>query len=299
MLRCKIEDSKAVVLGAEKALGRMVLPETIRYYGHRFPLAEIGAEAFAHNDGLTHVVFPENLSLIDNRAFFHCPNLSDTITLPVGLDSIGEMVFSFCDKITTLIVRSARLKAAENMRMESRFHQCTHLHRAIFESTVEEMCPHLLGYVYELREIYVAEGIDNIGLGCFAETYNLQKLQLPKTLRSLDQSAIYGSGIERLILPENLETLGCMSLGVLYNCHYLEVGAGLKHIDSKAFYELKVIDTLVFRAEVPPEYVDDPFPKIAEGKPHRSLLFLVPAQSLEAYRADSIYARLNPQPIKE
>lgn len=299
VLRCKIENSQAVILGAEKVSGKLILPETIRYFGLKFPLTQIASEAFAHSDSLTHVVFPENIRLIDNQAFYHCPNLTDTITLPVGLDSIGEMVFSYCDKITTLVVRSARLKAPENKPRESRFHQCTHLHTALFESTVEEMCPHLLGYVYELREIYVAEGIDNIGLGCFAETYNLQKLQLPKTLRSLDQSAIYGSGIERLILPENLETLGCMSLGVLYNCHYLEVGPAVKHIDSKAFYDLKVIDTLIFRAEVPPHYVDDPFPKIAEQKPNRSFLFLVPAQSLEAYRADSIYARLNPQPIKE
>ena len=297
VLRCKIEDSKAIIVGAEKVSGRLVLPETIRHFGLKFPLTEIAPEAFAHSDSLTHVVFPENLRLIDYQAFYHCPSLSDTITLPVGLDSIGEMVFNFCDKITTLVVRSARLKSAECKSGESRFHQCTHLHTAIFESTVEEMCPNLLNYVYELREIYVAEGIDHIGFGSFAETFNLRTLHLPKSLRSLDQSALFGSGIERLILPDSLETLGCMSLGVLYKCHYLEVGPAVKHIDSKAFYDLKVIDTLIFHAEVPPHYVDDPFQEIADDKPNRSFLFLVPAQSLEAYRADSIYARLNPQPM--
>ncbi len=297
VLRCKIEDSKAVVIGAEKVSGRLVLPETIRYSGLKFPLTQIAPEAFAHSDSLTHVVFPENLRLIDNEAFYHCPNLADTITLPVGLDSIGEMVFSFCDKITTLVVRSARLKSAECKSGESRFHQCTHLHTAIFESTVEEMCPDLLNNVHELREISVAEGIDHIGFGSFAETYNLRTLHLPKSLRFLDQSALFGSGIERLILPDSLETLECMSLAVLYNCHYLEVGPAVKHIDSKAFYDLKVIDTLIFRAEVPPFHVDDPFQEIADEKPNRSFLFLVPAQSLEAYRADSIYARLNPQPM--
>ena len=299
VLRCKIEDSQAVVVGTEKVSGKLVLPETIRYFGLKFPLTQIAPEAFAHSDSLTHVVFPENLRLIDNHAFYHCPSLTDTITLPVGLDSIGEMVFGFCDNITTLVVRSARLKTPENKPRESRFHQCSHLHTAIFESTVEEMCPDLLEYVYLLREIYVAEGIEKIGVRSFAETYQLQKLYLPKSLRSLDQYALYGSGIVRLILPDSLETLGCMSLGVLFNCRYLEVGPAVKHIDSKAFYDLKVIDTLVFRAEVPPCHVDDPFPEIANQKPNRSFLFLVPAQSLEAYRADSIYARLNPQPIRE
>lgn len=299
VLRCKIEDSKAVVIGAEKVSGRLVLPETIRYSGLKFPLTQIAAKAFAHSDSLTHVVFPENLRLIDNEAFYHCPNLADTITLPVGLDSIGEMVFSFCDKITTLVVRSARLKAPENKRYESRFHQCTHLHTAFFESTVEEMCPNLLEYVYELKEVHVAEGIDHIGFGSLAEIYNIQKLYLPKSLRSLDQAALYGIGIDRLVLPDNLETLGCMSLGELYNCHYLEVGPAVKNIDTKAFYNLKVVDTLVFHAEVPPHHVDDPFLGIANGNPNGTLLFLVPPQSVEAYRADSIYARLNPQPIKE
>lgn len=297
VLRCKIEDSKAIIVGAEKVSGRLVLPETIRHFGLKFPLTEIAPEAFAHSDSLTHVVFPENLRLIDYQAFYHCPSLSDTITLPVGLDSIGEMVFNFCDKITTLVVRSARLKSAECKSGESRFHQCTHLHTAIFESTVEEMCPNLLNYVYELREIYVAEGIDHVGFGSFAETYNLRTLHLPKSLRSLDQSALFGSGIERLILPDSLETLECMSLGMLCNCHYLELGPAINHIGANAFYCLKAIDTLVFRAEVPPFHVDDPFQEIADEKPNRSFLFLVPAQSLEAYRADSIYARLNPQPM--
>lgn len=299
VLRCRIDDSKAVVLGAERVSGRMVLPETVRYLGRRFPLTTISADAFADNDSLTHVVFPENLRLLDNEAFIHCTNLSDTITLPIGLDSIGEMVFSFCDKITTLVVRSARLKAAPNKRYDSRFHQCSHLHTAIFESSVEEMCPQLLSYAYLLEEIQVAEGIDHISDNCFAEIYNLRTLHLPGSLRSLRQSALYGIGVERLILPDNVDTLGIMSLGELINCHYLEVGPAVRYIDSKAFYELPVIDTIVFRAEVPPYHVDDPFPLIASKKPSGSYTFLVPASALEAYRADSIYARLNPQPIKE
>lgn len=299
VLRCKIEDSKAVVVGATKISGRLVLPETIRYYGLRFPLAAIGPEAFSHCDSLTHVVFPQSLRLIDNYAFYHCSNLADTITLPIGLDSIGEMVFSFCSNITTLIVRSSNLKSSKNKYKESRFHQCSSLHTAIFESSVEEMCPVLLNYAYYLKEIYVADGIDNIAAGCFSDIYDVRTLHLPNSLRSLGEDALYGVGIQRLILPDSVQRLGKMSLACLFNCHYLELGPALNHLDSKVFYGLEVIDTLVFHAAVPPAYVDDPFPEIASKKPNRSFLFLVPAQSLDAYRADSIYARLNPQPMNE
>ena len=65
----------------------MVIPEKIGNY----EVSAIGFAAFMDCTGITELVIPESVDIIENAAFRQCTNL-EKVTLPTEMESIGSLI---------------------------------------------------------------------------------------------------------------------------------------------------------------------------------------------------------------
>lgn len=63
----------------------------------------IGHHAFSHCEGLTDIVLPKSLAILDNGVFEGCENLK-LITIPESVKMIGDEAFRECANLTSIII---------------------------------------------------------------------------------------------------------------------------------------------------------------------------------------------------
>lgn len=292
-LNIQIVNSKAHIINGRKVAGDMVIPQYVKRLGRKYPVVNIDSGAFSKCDGLRHLTLPEGLLSLGDHAFSFCNNLSDTVTLPVSLQSIGSNVFNGCSSFSTLVFRCANSTTDPNDNPKERFHDCFALRTIIIDTTVQKLPNSLFYLASSIETIIMSPYLHEISDACFSETFHVKEILLPRALRTLKAACLYGCGLQRLVLPDSVETIENYALACLFNCRYIEVGPSVNNIEVSAFFRCDKLDTLIFHATQPPQLKGDAF--LATRRPE--LTFLVPAESLYLYQRDSLYASLNPQPL--
>ena len=132
--------STATVIQDEsyKQLVAVVIPSTITIGDRSYQVTAIGSEAFYQCQKLKTISLPEGLQNIGNNAF-HLNNSITEITLPSTLKSIEEGAFYYC---------------------------------------------------YQIQDLVIPEGVTSIGNFAFAYMGNLKKLELPSSLKEIGENVI-------------------------------------------------------------------------------------------------------------
>ena len=291
VVRVRIVESEAVIVGYDTVVGDLVLPERVRYGLFSYPLREIGDRAFYQCSTMTHIAFPAALRRIDDEAFSGCINLGDTLLLTEGLEYLGDHVFDNCEHIAACRVESRRLHLKKEPDKYGRFGNTVSMKDVIIANTVDSLCEHLFEWAYwGVKDIWIEEGLTHLGECSLSELYNLERIHFPSTLRKIDPSCFYGCGIHRLVIPDQIEEIENYGIGVLFNCRYVEFGLGLKYLGAGNLYGYRNLDTIVFRSPEPPKVTATTFSFVQESP---NPLVLVPAEALERYVADTNFAKLN------
>ena len=146
----------AVFTGPQYAAS-VTIPSTISYEGSTYTVDDIGIEAFFYRNALQSVTLPEGLQTIGDGAFSGCSALQ-SVTLPEGLQNIGERAFSYCDA---------------------------------------------------LQSITLPEELQTIGESAFTNCTALQSVTLPEGLQSIEDYAFYWcKSLQNIILPSTLQSIG-------------------------------------------------------------------------------------------
>ena len=88
-------DKDAVERERTAYIGRVVVPEKVRYKGIRYRVTGIGKGSFFGRKQLTEVVLPPTLTYIDDAAFEGCTAIRE-LNLPASVTTIGFAAFRRC-----------------------------------------------------------------------------------------------------------------------------------------------------------------------------------------------------------
>lgn len=168
------------------ALARLQLPQSLQ---------RIGTEALALCPSLRQLPLPEGLQQVESSFFFTEAFAPDTLALPAGLRSIDP------DNFKMNGAGPAAVTAAEGNPV---YHTKDGLlYGRWMGQEVLLFCPR-----GRTGAVQVAEGTEVIGSHAFAHCKQLTAVQLPASLRRIEDSAFRDTRFDALELPEGLQWVG-------------------------------------------------------------------------------------------
>jgi len=83
--------------------GAVVIPDT--YNGK--PVTKV--LNFGRNTGITSVIFPNSLTLIETNAFVNCTGLTSSVTIPASVATINPGAFVGCTNLTSVTFQGSKI----------------------------------------------------------------------------------------------------------------------------------------------------------------------------------------------
>lgn len=290
-LKMQIIDSKAVVLANNNVKGDLHIPEFVSYRLRKFPVIRIEARAFFHNNEITRLTLPENLEHLGAWAFSSCPALSDTLVLPKNLKEIGNDAFCGTN-ISCLVIKSEKLEPIDSTLENNFFFNCANLQTIVCEQSVKNLTFSLLRSAHNLEEVVFPESLNEIPEAFFAHAKISGRVSFPKDLKTVGWSAFFDAKIDSVILPKSVKEIRSYAFNYS-NIKKIDIGSEIEVLGEKSLADLLELDTLIIRAKMPPLAGQNFFLNSGSEK----FVFLVPKESLDAYKTHKEFSKLNPQPF--
>lgn len=290
-LKMQIIDSKAVVLASNNVKGDLHIPEFVSYRLRKFPVTRIETRAFFHNSEITRLTLPENLEHLGAWAFSSCPALSDTLVLPKNLKEIGNDAFCGTN-ISCLIIKSEKLEPIDSTLENNFFFNCANLQTIVCEQSVKNLTFSLLRASHDIKEVVFPESLNEIPEAFFAHAKISGKILFPKDLKTVGWSAFFDAKIDSVILPKSVKEIRSYAFNYS-TVRKIDIGSEIEVLGEKSLADLLDLDTLIIRATTPPLAGQNFFLNSGSEK----FVFLVPKESLDAYKTHKAFSKLNPKPL--
>lgn len=290
-LKMQIIDSKAVVLANNNVKGDLHIPEVVSYRLRKFPVTRIEARAFFHNSEITRLTLPENLEHLGAFSFSSCPALSDTLVLPKNLKEIGNDAFCGTN-ISCLVIKSEKLEPIDSTLENNFFFNCANLQTIICEQSVKNLTFSLLRASHDIKEVVFPESLNEIPEAFFAHAKISGKILFPKDLKTVGWSAFFDAKIDSVILPNSVKEIRSYAFNYS-TVRKIDIGSEIEVLGEKSLADLLDLDTLIIRATTPPLAGQNFFLNSGSEK----FVFLVPKESLDAYKIHKAFSKLNPKPL--
>ncbi|RYD36244.1 MAG: leucine-rich repeat domain-containing protein [Verrucomicrobiaceae bacterium] len=220
-------------------------------------ITTIGDSAFQDCTVLNSVFLAPNLTLIGESAFGNCPVLT-SLTLPASLTSIGAYAFLNCDGLTTMTIPAGVTKMGNGV-----FRAC----RGLLEIVVAAGNPTYTGIggvmfnkigstliqfpAGKSGTYAVPGGVTSIAGAAFAFSAGLEAVTLPESIRSIGEEAFGGTGLQSIVIPTGVISLGDHILRDCSNLLSVSLPEGLTEIPFAAFFncvkltDIRLPDSLV------------------------------------------------------
>ena len=141
---------------------------------------EIGWDAF-RGCGLTSVVIPDSVKIIDGRTFYWCINLT-SVTIPNSVKEIGGTAFEGCISLTNVAIPNSVRKIGEEA---FKFSGLTNI---IIPNSVREISPSTFHGCSNLTSVTIPNSVREIGEQAFMGCPNLMNIyclaERPPVLKS-------------------------------------------------------------------------------------------------------------------
>ncbi|MCR4709038.1 MAG: fibronectin type III domain-containing protein [Clostridiales bacterium] len=183
---------------------------------------------FVYSSGVQYIFFPDDLKTIEGSAF----NLSKLkeLNIPESVTSVGGGI---CYKCTSL--SKANLPSNLTSVPSGVFSNCQSLREFVIPENATSIGSYAFEKCYSLISVANIENISSIGEHAFDRCSRLNGLTLSDKLTEIDDYTFYGSGIEKISIPDGVTRIGEGAFGLTDKLVTLELPEGLKSLGYEAF----------------------------------------------------------------
>lgn len=284
----------------DKEYETIVLPNSLSY---------IGKGAFAGCDNLVKVVLPENIDSIGKYAFNSCTSLSG-IVLKESIKKIDSGAFSRCNGIKEL---DLSLISPLCEFGTSVFADCQSLETVIVGDKATAIPAYMFAGCVNLKNVSKISSLESIGEESFACTaltefdfnacshlkvvgrwafagVGLQKIILPESVESLGEGAFfYNESMENITLPASVTKIEGYTFNGNTSLSVISLPASLIYIGTRAFEDNTGMTRLTLDAENVPDLGDDVFAGVEQKK----VELKVPDKSVLLYKSANVWKEFN------
>ena len=153
------------------------------------------------------------------------------VTLPDGLQSIGEEAFRGCSELTSIDIPASVTSIGENA-----FYDCTSLTAVTLHDGLESIGNGVFRVCSALTSIDIPASVTSIGVSAFNGCSNLAAVTLPAGLQSIGDYAFYGcTSLKDVTLPAGLQSIGDNAFCVCSALTAIDIPASVTSIGAGAF----------------------------------------------------------------
>ena len=190
----------------------------------------MGASSFANNGTtpypmlLRKVEIGSRVSQIAGGAFGNHHSLS-SVTIPVGVTSIGKSTFQGCSRLTFLVLPKGLTTISTNADMGT-FRACYCLKTISIPHSVTSTYIGAFYDCHSLASINIPEGASEIGKSCFYQCHSLSSVTIPNGVQSIGESSFYRCApISRIVIPKSVVTIANGAFGSCYGIQFYDFTA--------------------------------------------------------------------------
>lgn len=158
-------------------------------------IVRIAKEAF-RNTSMDSLELPDSLREIGSHAFKGCRIRE--IIVPESVTFIDSLAFSDSD-LETIVFSGGQCKFGMAL-----FSRCLKLKEVVINSDVECISNSMFNGCSSLERIQLSPKIREIGKDAFRNCRNLREIELPSDIEKIGSAAFMDSGIEELVLSDNI-----------------------------------------------------------------------------------------------
>ena len=287
-------------------LRNLILPEGV---------TRICEDAFEYAVNLQSIELPSTLRAIDEVAFYSCINLDlNPCILPDSLQTIGDKAFFGCKKISEVVLPHGLRKNGEWAfngtmlssvsfpdRSDSADSAPLEIGSDAFSGTCSEEVIITRPCTYSgerqfwacnfLRRATLPEGLDVIPNEIFAHSHELEEVNIPSTVRTIENGAFASTGIVIPTLPEGLERIGNGAFRRTQFAETLVIPSSVKELGDDCFAADGRPSAIYCMSAVPPVCgprgsANSPFGRVSNSGTHAlsDVPLHVPVGCGDAYR---------------
>ena len=197
----------------------------------RITLAEgienIGAFAFANTSGLETVVLPESIKSVGNSSFRSCALLSEVIG-GSSLETVSEYAFCDCSSLENADFLSYAVSVGDFA------FSATALASVSLDNAVKVGASAFLNCT-ALKNVVIPDCVTEMGASAFSGCSSLENLSIGSGLTSIPDSGFSGCGLKSLVVPGNIKTIGNSAFGSCESLSELTIGEGVETIGNQSF----------------------------------------------------------------
>lgn len=295
-----------------QGLYTLVLPEGISY---------IGNQAFSHCYSLYDMNIPSTVFRIGDYAFEYCEDLT-SVTLPASLGDMGDGVFQQCFGLTEINVDEANEEyvsidgvlysgkgSASGIYLLA-YPGGKKVKSFVMLDNVHGIDDYALSANRYLESITLGSALRTIPQLTFSECESLAEINVAsgnESFKSID-GVLFNAECDKLIqypaaragiayeLPEGVVTVGSASFYNARNIKEITLPSSLQLVEELSFYLANNIRSVTCKATRPPKGLASsiiPGGSMFDASVYRSGVLFVPAESIEAYKADSEWGRFS------
>ena len=200
--------------------GSYTVPDTVK---------TIGTYAFSYCQSLTSVTVGKNVETVEAYAFQYCDKLT-TLAFPNTLKTTSGYSFRGCTALETVTLGNS-LEIVGSYAFEG----CSKLNGVVLPDTCLTIDSYAFHNCYALSSINVGKGLTSINYEAFWSCGALKSITLPESLTKIDTYAFEYSGLQSIVIPDSVTTMGSR---VFYCCSALKsvtFGSGMTNVPYAAF----------------------------------------------------------------
>ena len=145
------------------------------------------------NTEITHLVIPNGVTSIGNRAFFYCTGLS-SVTFPNSVTGIGNEAFSYCTGLTTVNIPNSVTIIGGYA-----FNHCTGLTTVNIPNSVKSIEDFAFESCSGLTSVTFGNNVTSIGGYAFYHCSGLTSVTIPNSVTSIGYNAFNGCNLSTVI----------------------------------------------------------------------------------------------------
>ena len=166
-------------------------------------------------DGDESFVLPDSVYVLGNNLFEGCASLT-SVVLPSGNGeklSIGIRLFMDCTNLKTVTFPESGWTKLYNYM----FQNCTSLESIAIPDTVTTSATYAFDGCTSLERVTLSQSMTSISGYMFRNCVSLKSINLTSAITSIGSEAFLGSGLEYIVIPQNVKTIDNKAFGDCFN----------------------------------------------------------------------------------